>query len=302
MTQASGSPLANWSMWLGLIFLWGTSFMFVSISLESFSPVGVVAMRVLLGSVVLGIVLWVKCLTLPRDLKSWSMFLLFGLLGNLLPFSFISFGQQSVSSGVAGLLMASMPLFTMVLAHFLVPNERLNTYKLIGFCLGILGVLIIMYPSIQGADNTFFGIVLILMASISYAVNSVIVRVLPQFNPIVAGVGMLFTGSLIIVPIWLYKDMPWQQDYSQSAVLATIWLGIGPTGIATLLYFAVIRNAGPTFLSNINYVIPVVAYFAGALVLHEMIEWQSLAALALILVGIGLARKVPDKKMRPMSG
>jgi drug/metabolite transporter (DMT)-like permease len=250
-------------------------------------------MRVLLGAIVLGGVLWAKRLSLPRDLKSWSMFLLFGLLGNLLPFSFISFGQQSVSSGVAGLLMASMPLFTMVLAHFLVPNERLNTYKLIGFCLGILGVLIIMYPSIQGAGNTFFGIVLILMASVSYAVNSVMVRLLPQFNPIVAGVGMMIVGSLIIVPIWLYQDMPWQLEYSQSAVLSTIWLGIGPTGLATLLYFAVIRNAGPTFLSNINYVIPVVAYFTGALVLGEMIEWESLVALGLILVGIGVARRVP---------
>ena len=293
MTQQNSSSLANWSMWLGLIFLWGTSFMFMSISLESFSPVGVVAMRVLLGAIVLGGVLWAKRLSLPRDLKSWSMFLLFGLLGNLLPFSFISFGQQSVSSGVAGLLMASMPLFTMVLAHFLVPNERLNTYKLIGFCLGILGVLIIMYPSIQGAGNTFFGIVLILMASVSYAVNSVMVRLLPQFNPIVAGVGMMIVGSLIIVPIWLYQDMPWQLEYSQSAVLSTIWLGIGPTGLATLLYFAVIRNAGPTFLSNINYVIPVVAYFTGALVLGEMIEWESLVALGLILVGIGVARRVP---------
>ena len=293
MTQQNSSPLANWSMWLGLIFLWGTSFMFMSISLESFSPVGVVAMRVLLGAIVLGGVLWVKGLHLPRDFKSWLMFLLFGLLGNLLPFSFISFGQQSVSSGVAGLLMASMPLFTMVLAHFLVPNERLNLYKIIGFCLGILGVMIIMYPSIQGVGNTFFGIVLILMASISYSVNSVMVRLLPDFNPIVAGVGMMIVGSLIIVPIWLYQDMPWQLEYSQRAVLSTIWLGIGPTGLATLLYFAVIRNAGPTFLSNINYVIPVVAYFTGALVLSEVIEWESLVALGLILVGIGVARRGP---------
>lgn len=295
MTTQHGSPLINWLMLLGLILLWGTSFMFVSLSLESFSPVGVVAMRVSLGTLVLVCVLRYMRISLPRDIKSWSMFLLFGLLGNLLPFSFISFGQQSVSSGVSGLLMASMPLFTMGLAHYVVPNERLNIYKIIGFCLGILGVLIVMYPSLQGANNTFYGIVLILMASLSYAVNSVLVRLLPSFNPIVAGVGMLLMGSLIIVPVWLYQDMPWQKDYSQTALLSTIWLGIGPTGIATVIYFAVIRNAGPTFLSNINYVIPVVAYFTGALMLHEVIEWQALAALGLILAGIAVTRKVPAK-------
>lgn len=293
MSTQNGSPLLNWAMLIGLIFLWGTSFMFVSLSLESFSPVGLVAIRVSLGTLVLSCVLLFMKLSLPRDLKSWSMFLLFGLLGNLLPFSFISFGQQSVSSGITGLLMASMPLFTMLLAHYFVPNERLNIYKIIGFSLGILGVLIVMYPSLQSSGNTFYGIVLILMASLSYAVNSVLVRLLPSFNPIVAGVGMLLMGSLIIVPIWLYQDRPWQLEYSQTAVLSMIWLGIGPTGIATLLYFAVIRNAGPTFLSNINYVIPVVAYFAGALMLHEVIEWQALAALGLILVGIAVTRKVP---------
>lgn len=297
MNHSNGSPMLNWSMLLGLIVLWGTSFMFVSLSLESFSPVGVVAMRVSLGALVLTGFLWAKGLRFPRDLKSWSIFLLFGLLGNLLPFSFISFGQQSVSSGIAGLLMASMPLATMVLAHYLVPGESLNRYKILGFSFGILGVFIVMYPSLLGGHNTLSGIILILLASLSYALNSVLVRRLPRFDPVVAGAGMLITGSLIIVPIWLFRDLPWQQTYSQQAIFSLIWLGIGPTGIATLLYFAVIGNAGPTFLSNINYIIPVVAYFTGALVLHEVIEWQSLAALGLIISGIAITRYMP--KSRP---
>ncbi|PID46274.1 MAG: EamA family transporter [Proteobacteria bacterium] len=288
------NDLLNWFILLVLVLLWGTSFMFISLSLESFSPVGVVAVRIFLGAVVLGAVLWAKRLILPRDLKSWSIFLLFGLLGNLLPFYFISLGQQSVSSGVAGLLMASMPLFTMLLAHYLVPNERLNSYKLLGFSLGILGVLVIVYPSIQSTGNTFFGVILILMASTSYAVNSILARLLPQFDPIVAGFGMLLMGSLVIVPIWFYQDQPWQQEYHSMAVLSIIWLGIGPTGIASVLFFAVIRSAGPTFLANINYVIPVVAYFTGAIMLGEHIEWHSLAALGLILSGIAVTRIVPQ--------
>lgn len=296
MNQSSGSEAANWLMLLGLTLLWGTSFMFVSLSLESFSPIGVVALRVLLGALVLTGFLWAKGLRFPRDAKSWLIFLMFGLLGNLLPFSFISFGQQSVSSGIAGLLMASMPLATMVLAHYLVPGESLNRYKILGFCLGIVGVLLVMYPSLLGGHNTLLGITLILMASLSYSLNSVLVRRLPRFDPVVAGAGMLITGSLIIVPIWFIKDMPWQQAYSQQALLSVVWLGIGPTGIATLLYFAVIGNAGPTFLSNINYVVPVVAYFTGALMLHEVIEWQSLAALGLIISGIAVTRWIPQSR------
>jgi len=189
-------------------------------------------------------------------------------------------------------LMAVMPLATMVLAHYLVPEESLNRYKLIGFVMGITGVAIVLVPTISVSNNAAVGILIVLMASLSYGLNSVLVRRLPSFEPITAGAGTLIVSSVIVVPIWLIQDLPWKQSYEQSALLSLIWLGVGPTGIAMLVYFVIIGRAGPTFLANINYVIPVLAYFAGALLLGEVIEWSGLAALVLIISGVAVTRYV----------
>ena len=105
---------------------------------------------------------------------------------------------------------------------------------------------------------------------------------------------VMIVSSIDIVPLWLWQDLPWQQSYSLKATLSVLWLGIGPTALATLLLFAVIGTAGPTFLANINYVIPLVAYFTGALLLGEAIELQSLAAMLLIILGIALTRRRVD--------
>ncbi|MEZ5480109.1 MAG: DMT family transporter [Thiolinea sp.] len=287
--------------WLGLgalIGLWGTSFLFIALSLQHFSPVGVVALRVSLAAIVLTLYMYAKGLRLPRWGRSWLIFAVFSVFGNLLPFYLISWGQQNVSSGIAGLLMAIMPLATMVLAHYLLVGESLNRFKVAGFCLGISGVVIILWPSLLGGHSTLLSSMLILLAAVSYSLNSVLVRRLPGHDPKVAGAGVMIVASLMIVPVWLWQDRPWQVSYPLEALLPLVWLGVGPTGMATLIYFSVVARSGPTFLSYINYFIPVVAYFTGALVLHEAVEWHSMAALLLIIGGIALTRRIPP--LRPL--
>jgi len=232
-----------------------------------------------------------KGLRLPTEPLPWFAFLLMGLMGNLLPFFLISTGQKDVSSGIAGLLMAFMPLVTMVLAHYFVAGENLNRFKVFGFLLGITGVTIVLWPSIVGTHSNLLSGLLILLAACCYSINTILVRRLPSFNPIVSSAGVMIAASIFIVPLWLWQDIPWQQSYSLKASLSVLWMGIGSTAIATIVLFSVISAAGPTFLSYINYVIPVVAYFAGALILGEAIEWHSLMAMVLIILGIALTRK-----------
>lgn len=291
MTPAYNPALRDWLLLLALIMLWGTSFMFIAVSLQSISPLGVVALRVLLAAVVLAGYMYFRGLRLPAAPVAWAVFLLFGIVGHLLPFYLISVGQKEVSSGIAGLLMAVMPLATMVLAHYFVAGESLNRFKILGFMLGLAGVAVILWPSIIGGHGSLFGSLLVLLAALCYAVNTILVRRLPALDPRVTSVGVMIMSSLVIMPLWLIQEAPWQQDYALSSVLAVIWLGIGPTGIAALLLFGIIATAGPTFLANINYVIPVVAYFTGALVLGEVVEWRSLGALLLIIGGIALTRR-----------
>ena len=291
MTHNYIPTVKDWLSLLLLILLWGTSFMFTSVSLHSFSPVGIVALRVLIAAIILILLMYAKGLRLPVDPLTWGMFLLLGIMGNLLPFLLISSGQKDVSSGIAGLLMAFMPLATMILAHYFVLGENLNRFKILGFVLGFAGVVMVLWPSLVGARSNLLSGLLILLATFSYAINTILVKRLPSYNPLVTAASVMIVSSMAIVPLWLWQDLPWQQSYSLKSALSVLWLGIGPTAFATIILFAVIATTGPTFLSYINYVIPVVAYFTGALILGEAIEWHSLAALLLIILGIALTRK-----------
>nr|CAA6829117.1 MAG: Permease of the drug/metabolite transporter (DMT) superfamily [uncultured Thiotrichaceae bacterium] len=291
MTPVHVPTLRDWFSLLALIMLWGTSFMFISVSLEAISPVGIVSLRVLLAAVILTVYMYLRGRRLPTDPVAWGVFLLLGIMGNLLPFYLISVGQQEVSSGMAGLLMAFMPLATMILAHYFVSGESLNRFKILGFILGVSGVAVVLWPSLVDGHSSLFSSLLILFATLCYAVNTILVKRLPAYNPLVTVAGVMIMSSLTIVPVWLVMDLPWQQSYTTASILSVIWMGIGPTALATLILFALIGRAGPTFISYINYVIPVVAYFTGALVLGEVIEWRSMGAMLMIISGIALTRK-----------
>jgi len=291
MTHNYTPTIKDWFFLLLLILLWGTSFMFTAVSLQSFSPVGIVSLRVLISAVILTFFMYAKGWRLPMEPLAWAVFLLLGVMGNLLPFLLISTGQKDVSSGIAGLLMAFMPLATMILAHYFVSGESLNRFKVFGFMLGITGVVVVLWPSLVGAHSNLLSGLLILFATFSYAINTILVRRLPAYHPVVTAAGVMIISSLVIVPLWLWQDLPWQQSYALKATLSLLWLGIGPTAFATILLFAVIGRAGPTFLSYINYVIPVVAYFTGAFLLGEALEWHSLVAMLFIIFGIVLTRK-----------
>jgi len=283
--------LLDWLYLLCLIFLWGTSFMVTAIAVESVSPMGVVALRVLLGALVLFPVVALRGLKFPRNAGVWGGFFLLAVGGYLAPFYLIAWGQQEIDSGIAGVLMAVMPLVTMVLAHFFVPGERLNLFKLSGFILGITGVTLLLGPTIEGGGGEVLRGLAVLGAAVCYAVNTILARRLPHFNPLVTGAGVLVAASLIVVPVWAMQELAGQGiSFSRESMLALVWLGVAPTGLATIVYFAVIGRAGPSFLSNINYLIPVVAFFTGVWILSEPVTGTSLFSLAIILTGIALTR------------
>ncbi len=273
-----------------LVALWGTSFMFTAISVATVDPVSVVFYRLALGAVVLSLVIYARGETLPLNWRSWSGFLVMAIAGNALPFFLISWGQQSVDSGVAGMIMAIMPLLTMVFAHYLVPGETLNRYKFIGFLLGITGVTLLLGPVFEGGGREFWSGCAIFTAATCYAVNAILIKRLPRHSPMVGAGGVLLMATLVLFPFWLAFRSE-QAAISQASMFSVIWLGIGPTGIATIVLFAVIDRAGPTFLSTINYLIPVVAFFCGAWLLNESVGWLHYLALVTILVGIAVTRR-----------
>lgn len=263
--------------------------MATAIAVETVDPVAVVFYRLALGAVILSLVVYARGDPLPLEWRTWAGFLVMAIAGNALPFFLISWGQQTIDSGVAGMIMAIMPLLTMVFAHYYVDGETLNRYKLIGFALGITGVVLLLGPVFEGGGREFWSGLAIFTAATCYAVNTILIKRLPRFSPMVGACGVLIMASLIMFPLWLIAG-PANNNASQDSMVAVIWLGIAPTGIATIVLFWVVDRAGPTFLSTINYLIPVVAFLCGAWLLAEPVSWLHFVALGAILGGIGITR------------
>ena len=293
----SRTILLNWALLIGLVALWGTSFLIIAISVRTIDPISIVFYRLVLGAMVLALVVYARGQNIPTDLRVWGGFLLMAIAGNALPFFLISWGQQAVNSGVAGMIMAIMPLMTMIFAHYLVEGETLNRYKLIGFSLGITGIVVLLGPVFEGGGREFWSGLAIFTAATCYAVNAILIKRLPRFSPMVGACGVLVMASLVILPFWLLLA-PENDNISQDSMIAVIWLGIGPTGLATIILFAVIDRAGPTFLSTINYLVPVVAFFSGAWLLAEPVSWQHFVALGMILSGIAITRIRASQALR----
>lgn len=227
---------------------------------------------------------------LPRSITPWLHFVVYAVIGNILPYLLIATGQLTITSGMAGLLMAFMPLVTLILAHIFLPNDRLNRFKVLGFILGFSGVIFILWPSVSDGNNTIFGILLVLAAACAYSINTIIASRLPSYDPLVSSTCVLILASLMSFLIWpniFYIDF---DNINFISSISILLLGALPTGFAALIYFTIINNAGATFLSNINYLIPVVAFFLGAVVLGEPILWYNILALLLIISGIFISR------------
>ncbi len=287
-------PHANLRLWLlfaALTLLWGTSFLNIAISLRSFTPEQIVAWRLILAALVLLLFLLYQKKRLPLSIKDWAKFCLFACLGNLVPYWLITNGQQTVTSGMAGLLMTIMPLVTMVLAHWYIVGERLNRNRIIGFLMGIMGVVFVLWPSLVSDTNSWFGAAIILLAACSYAVNTILIRLHSNHDISVVSCGVMICAAVMGAILWPQMwEVEWLQVSTES-LLSLIWLGLIPTGVASVIYFALLKQAGPHFVSNNNYIIPVIAYLSGALILGEPVFWSDFAALAVILAGIAISRR-----------
>jgi drug/metabolite transporter (DMT)-like permease len=289
--------LGDWATLLALVLIWGTAFLFTRIAVERVPPATLVAGRIGIAALVLTAVVYGVGLRLPPPGRIWGRFLVLALVGNSLPFFLISWGQERIDSGLAGILMAVMPLATLVLAHFLVVGERMNRRTAAGFVLGFLGVVVLMGPEaiaeLGEGGSELAREAAVLSGALCYAVNTILARRLPETPPLVSSASVMILASLVMVPVALALDRPLDLPPDPVSVAAVVWLGLAATAAATILYFQLIASAGPTFFSLINYQIPLVAVLAGVLVLGEEPGWTALGSLVLILAGLALSQLGP---------
>ena len=282
--------LRHWALLFYLVIFWGFAFGLIAIGLEGFHPVTVVWARLGLGAVVMWVVLLFRSGELPgQPIWLWRMAAL-SMLGNLLPFSLIAWAEQSVPSGEAGMLMALMPITTLIMGHYFLSHEKLTVPRVLGVVLGLAGVSLILGDDLwqTGSPERLWGQLAILVATIAYAANGIYTKRLPAIDPVTVTAGSLTVGTVLLTPWMLYFQGPVEIGSHLEAVGAVFLLGVFATGVATWVYFIVVLEVGPGFLSTINYLIPGMALLFGIVVLAEPAGLLQLAALALILLGVWL--------------
>ncbi len=284
----------DWMLLLALVVMWGSSFMFNRIAVASLPPLIVVAGRIGIAAIVLIVIVHALGKRLPPPGRAWWPYLVIAIIGNAVPFYLITWGQQVVESALAGILIAIMPLATILLAHFLIAGEHLTRQRVAGFIIGFSGILLLMGPdALAGVGGDVLRIVsqlAVLGGALCYALQSVLTRLIIKGDILVAAAATLLIAAVIAVPMALWLDRPWMLAPTGASVAAVIWLGIGPTAIATVLYFMLIRSAGPTFMSLVNYLSPGVAVLLGLLVLGETPQANAYFGLVLILAGLAFSQ------------
>lgn len=274
--------------------VWGSSFLCVEIALEGLTPLSIAAGRIGFGMVALTTALRLAGQSLPRDLRTWRLLILAGLFNTTLPFLLIGWGQQHITAGRAAILLAAGPFLALTLSHFLTRDDRLTVAKCAGLVLGFGGVVVLVgFDALTGAADSVIGQASVVAAAACYSIAGLLSRRLGHVPALANAAGVLIAASLYMVPLALVVDRPWRFALDGETVLAVLFLGLVPTGIAYVLRFKLLIAVGLTFMTQVSYLIPLFAVFWAWLFLSEVPGPAGWLALVLILLGIAVSRLGP---------
>ncbi len=302
---AAARPMTalEWVMLLSLSALWGGSFFFNEVAVREVPVFSTVAARVGLAALILLMVLRLRGEALPRGAAVWLAFAGMGMLNNAIPFSLFVWGQREVASGVASILNASTPLFTVVLAHLLTRDERLTPAKALGVATGFAGVAVLIGPPAPGAPGASLLAQLACVAgALSYACAGIFGRRFRALgvSPLGAATGQVIASSLILIPLALLIDRPLSMPLpGPAAIGALIGVGALSTALAYVLYFRILSTAGATNLLLVTFLIPVSAILLGSGILGEALAPRHFAGMALIGLGLAAIDGRPLRALRP---
>jgi drug/metabolite transporter (DMT)-like permease len=283
--------LTEWLLLIALSILWGGSFFFVGVAVHALPRFTIVALRVGIAAAALNVVVRTLRYDMPRDRRLWAAFIVMGLLNNVIPFSLIVSGQAYIASGLAAILNATTPIFTVIVAHFLTSDERMSKARLAGVGLGFLGVVLVIGPdALRGLGANTVAQLAILGAALSYAFAGVFGRRFRKMNvaPLVTATGQLTASSLVLIPLAVALERPWTLLAPSVQVWsAVLGLALLSTALAYILYFRILATAGASNTLLVTFLIPVTALLLGTTVLGETLDPGHLAGMGLI--GAGLA-------------
>ena len=265
--------------------------MCIEVALKDFSPLSIATWRIVIATAALIPLVLGMSFSFPRDLKTWLLFFVTGLLYNAIPFTLISWGQQFITSGTTSIVIASGTFISLLLSHFLTHDDRFTLPKFAGVAIGFSGVVVLTgVEARDGSIEAVQGQLAIGAAVTFYIWSSLIVRHITNVPPLVISAGILATSSVYMAPITLLFGSPFPSTPEWSSIIALIFLGLVPTAFAYLIRIQIVHQVGTTFLSQVSLLIPIFGLFWGWLFLDEIPTQASWVALILISFGMAITQ------------
>jgi drug/metabolite transporter (DMT)-like permease len=289
--MASRGSRLDWLIFLALGFFWGSSYLFIKIGVDhGLQPFTLITFRLLIGFLLLATVVGIAREPLPRDLRVYGHLFVMGVVNIAIPFSLITFAEQSVDSSLAAVINGAVPLLVIVIAAIFLAGETITVNRLAGLAVGFLGVVLIVGFDITDlGSSSAVGELALLGSTLSYAVGAVYARAhIHGLRPMIPAVFQVFFGLIVTATLAFLTERPLAVRWVPESIFAVVWLGLLGSGLAYLCFFRILQHWGATRTSLVAYLLPVYGIVLGALVLREPIAASTLAGGALVIAGIAL--------------
>ncbi len=282
-----------------LALCWGPSFFFIKIILEEIPTFTLVTLRLSIATCILYLIIKAQKKKLTPFLKYWKEFVIMGFFASALPFCLITYSETKIPSSLAGIINGSPPIFTAILAHIFLENEKMSFKKISGILVGFLGILVVFMPSIlKGLDANITGISLVVIASISYSIAMVFSRKkLSHLPNLIGPIFQVMMGALIVLPFSIFVDKSYTLSIPSPKIITAIFsLAILGTVLSFTIYYVLLKTAGATYLSTSTLLFPFVSIFLGVVFLKETLGWNEYLGCSLILLGLTITNSLIKAK------
>jgi drug/metabolite transporter (DMT)-like permease len=306
--------LKEWGAFALLGLIWGSSFLWTKIAVQDTGPFTLVAFRLLFGLMGLLVVMAIHKQPISRNPRVLLAFLFMGVFNTAVPFTLISFGETTIDSSLAAILNSTTPLFTIIIAHFWLRDEKITLPRILGLIVGFIGVVILVSRDFDpsGLKGNIFGQLAVILASISYAAAATFSRrhlrgqppILQSTMVVLIADAVMWAAVPIVQQAAPGLDAPNKLPSLPITWFAIAWLGLLGSCVAYLLFFYLVNTWGPTRTTLVTYVFPVIGLILGILFLNETADWRLIAGSVMVVGGIGVVNFKPKPQLtpRPVAG
>ncbi|MCI0551517.1 MAG: DMT family transporter [Anaerolineae bacterium] len=291
----------HWIVFILLGAIWSSSFLWIKIGVQDIGPMSLVAFRMLFGAITAVAIGVYQKVEWPRDWKTWGIFAVLGPTSLAIPIFFISWGEQTIDSAVASILNATTPLFTILIAQFLLQDDKMTPQKVLGLLIGFAGVVVLMSEDLlASAQSSVIGQAAVILASLFYGGSAVYGRKLTQHvQGTVRGAMFLITSTIFMWIVGPLTEKPFEFPSLPLTWVAILWLGVLGSGLAVIMLWYLIHEVGPTRASLVTYLFPIGGVILGVIFLNEQLTWQLLVGTILIVGSLAVVNWQPVRRVVP---